>query len=329
MGSVKRRGFASKFIQGAAETGQEQLRGWMAQRQQDKEHAAQEALEKWKFEQTHGLDKRQQDLNEKIEAAARAQETRQQANWMEDLGQKATAAQAARAHTKALEESTAAQREGQAAAEAAREGRRVGAQTETERHNRVMEGKEGSQNQNRPYFTPQTEYDAQGRPIGAMSFDARTGKAERIQLPQGGQFKGPPGNLGRQTIENEAAMDALDNLETLRSHIPTLTGPAVGRAYELGQKIPGLPVNPQFAEFSAASSAFKNSVIKAITGAQMSEPEARRIMQQIPVSSDKPEVWQAKAAQTRKNLAFLEQRTRQDRGPGTHPSSSKYRVEVR
>ena len=115
---MKRRGFASKFIQGAAETGQEQLRGWMAQKQSDKEQAAKDAFERWKFEQTHGLDKRQQDLNEKIEAAARRQEIQGQANWMEDLGQKATANQAARAHTKATEESTAAQREAQAAEQA-------------------------------------------------------------------------------------------------------------------------------------------------------------------------------------------------------------------
>ena len=58
----------------------------------------------------------------------------------------------------------------------------------------------------------------------------------------------------------------------------------------------------------AATSAFKNAIIKDITGAQMSEPEAKRIMKQIPDENDPPIRWRAKAKQTRKNLDFLQKR---------------------
>ncbi len=58
--------------------------------------------------------------------------------------------------------------------------------------------------------------------------------------------------------------------------------------------------------FYAASIALKNAVIRQITGAQMSEPEARRIMEQIPSLNDPPARWKAKRDQTLKNIEMLE-----------------------
>ena len=81
--------------------------------------------------------------------------------------------------------------------------------------------------------------------------------------------------------------------------------------------MPGVAVNQTFANFQASTSAFKNSVIKAITGAQMSEPEARRIMQQIPMETDKPEGWQAKYESTKRNLAYLQARVPAGAGGAT------------
>jgi hypothetical protein len=175
----------------------------------------------------------------------------------------------------------------------------------------------------KPYFTYQPTYDAQGRPTGAIRFDARGGKPEFIDVGSmtgGGQLKPPPGDLGKQSITNEVSLDQLDRLQSMfDGGAKALIGPAAGRARELGQAIPGVEIDSKFVEFDAASAAFKNAVIKAITGAQMSEAEAARISRQIPQPTDKPDVWQAKATQTRKNLADLEARLKTKRP--TDPSS--------
>ena len=163
-----------------------------------------------------------------------------------------------------------------------------------------------------PYFTYQPTYDAQGRPTGAIRFDARGGPPQFVDVSAmtgGGQIKPPPGTIGQQTVANEAAEAQLDRLIGMfEQGAKALIGPVEGRARSFGQGVPGVPVNTAFADFEAASSAFKNGVIKAITGAQMSEPEAKRIMLQIPSVNDKPEVWAAKAAQTKLNLQDLAKR---------------------
>lgn len=173
----------------------------------------------------------------------------------------------------------------------------------------------------RPYFTIAPLYDSQGRPIGALRTEGRTGKVEFVNIGSlaGGQLRPPPGDLGKQTIMNEASLDALDNLRMLREPIKDLTGPLGGRVRSIGQQIPGVPVDEDWALFDAATAAFRNAVIKAITGAQMSEPEARRIREQIPEVSDKPEVWAAKARQTEFNLKTLEDRVKTNR-KNTTPS---------
>lgn len=132
----------------------------------------------------------------------------------------------------------------------------------------------------------------------------------RDQLPQGGAPAPVPGAIQGQIIGNETAEQQLGRLETMFNGDPAhgvaaakdMIGPLEGRARSIGQSIPGVPVDSTYAQFEAASNAFKNAVIKAITGAQMSEQEATRIMGQIPTVNDKPEVWAAKAQQTRQNL---------------------------
>lgn len=158
-----------------------------------------------------------------------------------------------------------------------------------------------------PYFTYQTTYDPQGRPDGAIRFDARGGPPQRVGVGEmGGQLKPPPGDLGKQSILDEVSTEQLDRLKVMFDRgAVALVGPASGRLRQIGQQVPGVPVNKTFAEFDAASSAFKNSVIKAITGAALSEAEATRIRQQIPEVTDKPAVWLAKAKQTRQNLQDL------------------------
>lgn len=141
----------------------------------------------------------------------------------------------------------------------------------------------------------------------------------RNQIPATGAAAPAPPSLRTQSISNEVSTEQLDRL--IEMYDPALVGPFVGNARSIGQHIPGVPVNDKFAELSAATAAFRNSVIKAITGAQMGEKEATRIRQQIPDVNDKPAVWEAKARQTRKNLQDLNAMLA--RRGGTAPTSTK------
>lgn len=150
----------------------------------------------------------------------------------------------------------------------------------------------------------------------------------RDQLPKGGAEAPVPPALRTQGVNNDVSTVELERLKTLFK--PEYVGPAAGRYNSMKQQIPGVAVDEGFANFSAASVAFRNQVIKAITGAQMSEVEARRIREQIPELTDKPEVWMAKYTQSLKNLQDLGA-VLQKRGGG--PSSGgqkigKYLVEI-
>lgn len=144
--------------------------------------------------------------------------------------------------------------------------------------------------------------------------------APRGQAP-GKAGPAPPAQRS-QEISNEVSLDQLDRLEKMQKGAAgKMTGPIEGRARSIGQDMPLIPVDRDWSNFQAATSAFRNSVIKAITGAQMSEVEAKRIREQIPELSDKPEVWQAKAAQTRQNIADLNNRLRTKRAPEAAPTT--------
>lgn len=101
-----------------------------------------------------------------------------------------------------------------------------------------------------------------------------------------------------------ASIDSLQNLNRLFNK--NYVGPIVGRVSQ-AKDVFGL--NPQDqSEFMAATTAFKNAIIKEITGAQMSEAEAQRIMKQVPDITDAPTVWKAKWNQSIKNLRHLQNR---------------------
>jgi hypothetical protein len=85
-------------------------------------------------------------------------------------------------------------------------------------------------------------------------------------------------------------------------------GPVAGRKAEFMLKVPGWDVPDDQARFIAQTATLKNSVIKAITGAQMSENEATRILQQVPLLTDKPNVWEQKAEATKANAIAMRKR---------------------
>lgn len=91
--------------------------------------------------------------------------------------------------------------------------------------------------------------------------------------------------------------EGLAQLSELRGMLPNVsTGPLMGRLQGWAQDMPGLPADANFSKFKATSAALANSVIKAITGAQMSQTEVPRIMAQVPTEKDKQGgVWESKA----------------------------------
>jgi hypothetical protein len=81
-------------------------------------------------------------------------------------------------------------------------------------------------------------------------------------------------------------------------------GPGMGRLSTFRQYLPG-PLgldDPLWNRYTAKSAMLKNSVIKAITGAQMGEAEATRLMEQIPLPTDPLGVLLAKYDATVSNL---------------------------
>ncbi len=119
---------------------------------------------------------------------------------------------------------------------------------------------------------------------------------------------GKPASASERTAiaETAASLDSLDNLKSLFRSRKTKTGPITGRVSPF-TGLAGLTSNEQ-EDFMAASSAFENKVIKEITGAQMSEQEATRILRQVPRVTDPPARWLAKEKQTRQNLKRIQKR---------------------
>jgi len=109
--------------------------------------------------------------------------------------------------------------------------------------------------------------------------------------------------------ETNASIDALNNLKALKDSTKTKTGPITGRTSPALGLI-GMTTKDQ-ESFMAATSAFKNAIIKEITGAQMSEVEATRIMKQVPDITDPAPRWDAKWEQSVKNLKMLQARRKE------------------
>jgi hypothetical protein len=90
-----------------------------------------------------------------------------------------------------------------------------------------------------------------------------------------------------------------------------VTGPLAGRISDFRQNFPGgfgLD-DDQFARMTTGLNILLNNTVRAITGAQMSNPEAERIKGQVPLISDRWPVFLEKLAATEKNLQAMAQST--------------------
>jgi len=148
-----------------------------------------------------------------------------------------------------------------------------------------------------------------------------------MPLPQGTRAVQTPASVTNVNLQNASAtersalaqgastMDSLVNMKSLfdevvsGSGVTAYPGPVMGPLTSLAGVFEKAPAKKE--EFRAATLTFKNAMIKAITGAQMSEPEAKRIMGQIPDENDPPTRWLAKWRQSVKNIKDVQSRRQQ------------------
>jgi hypothetical protein len=105
-----------------------------------------------------------------------------------------------------------------------------------------------------------------------------------------------------------SVVESISNLNTAKFQLnqiqnmftPDLVGPISGRGISMAGSLGTL--GPKSAEFLAQLKTYQNAMIKAITGAQMSEPEAKRLMAQMPSMNDLPEAFLAKLQVAGTNL---------------------------
>jgi hypothetical protein len=159
-----------------------------------------------------------------------------------------------------------------------------------------------------PYFIPIQMAD------GFHSYNGRTGQAG----PRIGDLK--PGAGAQEKIA--VAEGALHQLDELKGQFnPAWVGPLAGRGKNMQLTVSGERGDEGLAAMAAQVASLKNQIINLRTGAAMSEPEALRIMQEIPDMNNPPDVFLARLEMTRKNIAFLNDRRkvnsmgRQDTAP--------------
>ncbi len=147
----------------------------------------------------------------------------------------------------------------------------------------------------------------QGQVIGA--WNPKSGEFKPVpEAAAGTRRSGVSAGTNQKIVDLENAKRKIDDLAS--AYKPEFVGPYEGR-YERSKASGVLSYLPFFrtpegyGDFAALNADIKNSVIKLITGAQMGVQEAQRILQQVPIETDKDEIWKSKYEQTKKNAEFL------------------------
>lgn len=125
----------------------------------------------------------------------------------------------------------------------------------------------------------------------------------------------PAPTAGQQSAmaEQQAGLDLIGDIE--RIYRPEYVGPLVGRATKAQMAIPGTPdVSEDVAMFYSSVANLRNEIIRLISGAAVSASEETRMRDQLPDVTDKPSVFRAKLAQTKRNREQLLQRMQQRSG---------------
>lgn len=115
-----------------------------------------------------------------------------------------------------------------------------------------------------------------------------------------GQVKPGEGEI-KVLSEGDALKGHLQDLDKLYSK--DYVGPIAGRiGYAVGATVGNEPAR---ADFVAQANLYKNRLIKFITGAQMSEVETKRLINEIPDPLDPPSTFEAKRKISEKNIDYV------------------------
>ena len=134
-----------------------------------------------------------------------------------------------------------------------------------------------------------------------VNADGSSSFAQRVRPPL-------PAGIMDRVAGLESSLQIAGEMESIFPDVQgdmTGMGPVSGHVSNFLQWMPGKQADPNWARFVAQTATLKNSIIKAYTGAQMSEPEAIRLGAQIPKETDKPEVWRQKMYVNKQNLRAL------------------------
>jgi len=99
------------------------------------------------------------------------------------------------------------------------------------------------------------------------------------------KLKTPPASLVQGRASLDIAKETLKDVKLLFR--PNLTGPVTGRYQSVAKLLNSLSEEDR-TKFTVSLNSYRNAMIKAITGAQMSEPEAKRLMKQMPDEKTSP-----------------------------------------
>jgi hypothetical protein len=150
---------------------------------------------------------------------------------------------------------------------------------------------------------------ASGIPLGSDEYwkyvkgPSTSGQQINVNLP------GEPPSAGERKAlaDTQASIDRLEKLTELWEDADS--GPIIGNIWKAAGFFNLAPQAQE--DFMAATRAVTNAIIKDITGAQMSQGEAERIIGQIPQHTDSPRRWRAKWKATLGNMEYLQHRRKQ------------------
>lgn len=150
-----------------------------------------------------------------------------------------------------------------------------------------------------PYFIPVTTGN------GVIPFDARTGKFN----DDGRKDLRPSATAEDQLTKSQSTLYQLGELE--KQFTPDRVGVLRGRYKTMQLAIGGEMGDQGLADMQSTISTLKNTVINLRTGAQMSEPEAQRILQEVPDFNLPPDVFMARLQHAKNYFAdYLSRRAK-------------------
>lgn len=112
------------------------------------------------------------------------------------------------------------------------------------------------------------------------------------------KLENAPASFQKSVQDYKTAKDQLVMITD--SYADKLVGPIAGR-FKTVEEWAGTN-DPDAARFMSLVRTFQNNMIKAITGAQMSEPEAKRILGQLPTFKDNPAAFASKLQVSAENV---------------------------